>query len=124
MSASKIQKEPQGQGKFKTKFHWLGQTNRHGQKYITRNCFFEPSDHSKDWVASCISEIELAFKYKKPAVISSHRVNYIGSLVQENREQSNKKLENLLTKIINTWPDVEFISSSNLGQIIKNKHND
>jgi hypothetical protein len=71
-----------------------------------------------------ISEIELAFKYKKPAVISSHRVNYIGSLVQENREHSNKKLKSLLDKIINTWPDVEFISSSNLGQIIKNKHND
>jgi hypothetical protein len=124
MSASKIQKEPQGQGKLKTKFHWLGQSNRHGQKYITRNCFFEPSDRSKDWVESCISEIELAFKYKKPAVISSHRVNYIGSLVQENREHSNKKLKSLLDKIINTWPDVEFISSSNLGQIIKNKHND
>lgn len=124
MSASKIQKEPQGQGKLKTKFHWLGQTNSHGQKYITRNCFFEPSDRSKDWVESCISEIELAFKYKKPAVISSHRVNYIGSLVQENREHSNKKLKSLLDKIINTWPDVEFISSSNLGQIIKNKHND
>lgn len=116
MSASKIQKEPQGQGKFKTKFHWLGQTNRHGQKYITRNCFFEPSDSSKDWVNSCLSDIELAFKYNKPAVISSHRVNFTGSLGIKNREFGNQELAKLLKSITNIWPEVEYLTSSELAK--------
>lgn len=116
MSASKIQKEPQGKGKLKTKFHWLGQTNRHGQKYITRNCFFEPSDHSKDWVESCLSEIKMAFKYKKPAVISSHRVNFMGGLDKKNREFGNLQLAMLLKSITNKWPDVEFMTSSELAK--------
>ena len=119
MSASKIQKEPQGEGKLKTKFHWLGQTNSHSQKYITRNCFFEPSDHSKDWVNSCLSDIELAFKYKKPAVISSHRVNFTGGLDEKNREFGNLQLDNLLKNIIEKWPDVEFTTSSDLGGNLK-----
>jgi hypothetical protein len=118
MSCSKIQKEPQGQGKFKTKFHWLGQTNRHGQKYITRNCFFEPSDSSKDWVDSCLSDIEIAFRYQKPAVISSHRVNFTGELDSKNREFGNQQFFKLLTKITNKWSDVEFLTSSELGQIL------
>ena len=116
MSGSKIQKEPQGQGQLKTKFHWLGQTNSHGQKYITRNCFFEPSDHSKDWVESCLADITLAFKYKKPAVISTHRVNFTGSLDSLNRDDGNKKLAALLKKITNNWPNVEFLTSSELGK--------
>jgi len=120
MSGSKIQKEPQGQGQLKTKFHWLGQVNRHGQKYITRNCFFEPSDFSKDWVDSCLADIELAFKYKKPAVISSHRVNFTGSLDRKNREFGNQKLAMLLKNITNKWPDVEFLTSSELGNLISN----
>ena len=119
MSASKIQKEPQGQGQLKTKFHWLGQTNSHGQKYITRNCFFEPSDSSKDWVDSCLSDIELAFKYKKPAVISSHRVNFTGGLDKKNREFGNQQLAILLKKITIKWPYIEFITSSELGANLK-----
>ena len=118
ISAAKIQKEPFGKGKYRTKFHWLGQINRFGQKYITRNCFFEPSDLSKDWVNSCLSDIEIAFRYNKPAIISSHRVNYIGTLNEKNRKSGNKQLVSLLKKIILKWPQVEFISSSELGDLI------
>lgn len=116
MSASKIQKEPLGQGKFQTKFHWLGQSNINGQRYITRNCFFEPSDSSKNWVETCLADIRLAFKFKKPAVISSHRVNFIGGLDKKNRELGNYKLEQLLKKITHNWPHVEFLTSSEIGK--------
>tara|TARA_B100001175_G_scaffold173947_1_gene147649 strand:- start:19369 stop:20472 length:1104 start_codon:yes stop_codon:yes gene_type:complete len=119
ISASKIQKEPQGQGKLKTKFHWLGQSNTDGQKYITRNCFFEPSDSSKDWIESCFADIKLSFKYKKPAVISSHRVNFTGRLDKKNREFGNHQLTILLKKITSKWPDIEFMTSSELGNCFK-----
>jgi hypothetical protein len=121
MSASKIQNEVLGEGKTRKKLHFLGQKNQHGQRYITRNCFFEPSQPGKDWVNSCLNDIDIAFNWKKPAIISSHRVNYIGSLTQSNRDLGNKSLKDLLTKIVARWPDVEFMSSSELGDLISRK---
>lgn len=120
MSAAKIQKEPQGEGGTKIKLHYLGQKNKRNQRYITRNCFFEPSDPSKDWINSCLSEIEIAFKWNKPAVISSHRVNYIAGLQLSNREHGLKELTALLKRIIITWPEVEFMTSTELGDLISN----
>ena len=119
ISTSKIQNEPQGEGRQKKKIHYLGQKNRNNQLYITRNCFFEPNEESKDWVSNCINDIETAFKWGKPAVISSHRVNYIGGLVEKNRTNSLKQLTSLLAIILSRWPNVEFMTSSELGNLIK-----
>ena len=121
IGVSKIQKEPQGLGKIKRKLHWLGQRNAFGQTYITRNAFFEPNAPGKDWLNTCLSEISNAFMWKKPAVISTHRTNYIGSLNSENREHSLELLDQLLSKVIKQWPDVEFITSTELGHIISDK---
>lgn len=118
ISASKIQLEPQGYGKNKRVLHWLGQKNKQGQIYITRNCFFEPSQDGKDWVASCMKDINTAFGWNKPAVISSHRVNYIGALSALNRETGLRQLGNLLQSILKKWPDVEFFTSVELGDMI------
>jgi hypothetical protein len=118
MSTSKIQNEALGQGKTRKKFHYLGQKNKHNQIYITRNCFFEPNAYSKDWVFSCINDVDNAFKWGKPAVISSHRVNYIGGLVEKNRTNSLNQLTSLLSTIQSRWPNVEFMTSSELGNLM------
>ncbi len=121
MSASKIQHEALGEGRSKKVMHWLGQKNKFDQRYITRNCFFEPSDKSKDWVDSCMSDIATAFKWHKPAVISSHRVNYIGSLNPANRSHGLKQLDKLIQQIVGKWSDVEFMSSTELGELFNKK---
>ena len=118
LSVSKIQAEPLGQGRTTKKMHWLGQTNRNGLTYITRNCFFEPGLPEHDWVDSCLNDISVAFRWHKPAVISSHRVNYIGALDIRNRDAGLKQLSSLLHQIIKKWPDAEFITSAELGEII------
>jgi hypothetical protein len=78
LSTSKLHHEPQGNGQYKKQLNWLGKKNKSGLRYITRNAFFEPSQTGKDWVNSCLNDIAMAFKYHKPATISTHRVNYIG----------------------------------------------
>ena len=118
MSTSKIQNEVLGEGKTCRHLHYLGQKNQYGQRYLTRNCFFEPSQPDKDWINSCLKEIENAFMWKKPAVISTHRVNYIGSLNESNRVRGLKSLEDLLSKIIKKWPEIEFMTSTQLGDLI------
>ncbi|NWJ51751.1 MAG: polysaccharide (de)acetylase [Bacteroidetes bacterium] len=118
LSTSKIHHEPHGNGKYRKKFHYLGQKNKFDQLYITRNCFFEPNQEGKNWVDSCLADIQIAFRWQKPAVISSHRVNYIGSLNPKNRENGLYYLKLLLQTILKKWPTVEFMTSDQLGELI------
>jgi hypothetical protein len=118
IGTSKIQLEPMGGGKTRKVFHRIGQHNSFGQTYITRNCFFEPNDKSKNWIDSCLKEIEIAFRWNKPAVISSHRVNYIGYINPQNRGYGLKQLKFLLDEIVRRWKDVEFLTTDQLGELI------
>ena len=86
----------------------MGKRNRFEQCYITRNCFFEPSSSTVDYVDLCLRDISTAFKWHKPAVISTHRVNYIGFLHEENRDNSIRQLGKLLSRMLEIWPDIEF----------------
>lgn len=110
------------QGKYALAFHYLGQKNSFGQRYLIRNCVFEPaSNPGKDWVNSCLSEIHQAFSLRKPAIICSHRVNYIGRLRNENADKNLQQLGKLLFEIRKRWPDVEFMSSDELGKCMEKK---
>ncbi len=115
------QYEPRGGfNNYDLKHHTLGDRNSLGQIYLTRNCFFEPSLVKKnDWVDYTLNSIGDAFRWKKPAIICSHRINFIGYIDESNRTRNLKLLDELLSAIIKTWPSVEFITSDQLGDLIK-----
>jgi hypothetical protein len=99
--------------------HHFGEKNAFGSFYNVRNVFFEPvHDPSKDWTYAAMARIQAAFLYNKPAVISSHRINYIGFIDPENRDNGLKQLKNLLEKVVKKWPDVHFISTDELSNYI------
>jgi hypothetical protein len=103
--------------------NFTGQINQADQIYLVRNCTFEPSLYSNlDSVKSCIKEISTAFMWNKPAIISSHRINYVGGLSMKNRDKGLSNLEKLLSEIIKKWPDVEFMSTYELGNLIKRSY--
>jgi hypothetical protein len=119
---SKLHQNPTENGIFKKHLFWVGKKTKTGLTVITRNVIFEPgSPKHKDWLTRALMDIENAFKSKKPAVISSHRVNYVGTLNLENRSKSLIQLRKLLNKIIEKWPDVEFMTSSELGELMQRK---
>jgi len=98
---------------------YLGEQNEYRQTFLIRNCFFEPSlNHTVDPVDSCLKEIQIAFFWNKPAIISAHRLNFIGELVPENRNKNLKSLKSILREMQKKWPEVEFLSSDNLGMNI------
>jgi hypothetical protein len=106
-------------GRIKVRRHYTGERNLSGQLYSVRNCFFEPSSNINiDWVRSCISEIENAFFWRKPAIISTHRVNYVGTLDESNRSRNLELLKQLIKNILKKWPDVKFESSDVLLDLI------
>lgn len=115
---SKRQREPVGEGISKARIFVPGQKSKSGLTYMSRNCFFEPVQPGKDWVDSCLSEISIAFRWNKPAIISTHRVNYIGALHKSNRDNGLKSLNILLDRIMKSWPDAMFLTTSELGELI------
>lgn len=120
-----IYSEPTGYGKTRKRLRYFGKKTSFKQVYTLRNAIFEPNETSGiSWVEKCINDIQNAFKYKKPAVISSHRVNYIGALVPENRASGLRQLSELLKKILKKWPDVLFLTSGELTQLMIKKQND
>ncbi len=99
---------------------YTGQRNHLGQWYAVRNVLFEPfEDSAKDWVGSALWQISDAFLWRKPAIISTHRVNYVGGMGLEHRDRSLRLLNELIGKILARWPDVEFISADELIDVMQ-----
>lgn len=109
--------------KVKTRYHFLGQKNKYGQRYLIRNAFFEPyKDNTTDkWVDECLNRLHIAFRWLKPAIISSHRINFIGTIDERFRDINLLLFKKLLNEIVRCWPDVEFMSSDELGDLINAK---
>lgn len=119
LQSGRVQKTPIGAGR-KVIRHYMGQKNTWGQVYLVRNCIFEPSiTGSRQAVENCLADIRTAFFWCKPAIISSHRLNYIGTLDSKNSYTNLRLLTKLLKTIKQQWPEVEFWNSAQLGQQIR-----
>lgn len=120
-----IQLEPLAEPgyQYKKKYHYQGQQNKSGQHYLVRNAFFEPSTNPAfDWIGDCLNRIEVAFRWKKPAIISMHRLNFMGGLRPENRATNLLLLSKLLHQIVQRWPETEFMSTAQLGDLMSKKN--
>lgn len=110
--------DPSGAHRHMYKRHFLGDKNAFGQRYLVRNAFFEPSlDPNMDWVNDCLKRIRIAFQCGKPAIIGSHRLNFIGAIQKENRDRNLVQLSALLKEIVKRWPKVEFIATDELSTV-------
>ncbi|MFN3754470.1 MAG: polysaccharide (de)acetylase [Flavobacterium sp.] len=110
-------------GKISLIRNYTGKFNDFNQVYTVRNVKFEPFENQNyDWVSSALKEIEVSFRCKKPAIVTTHRVNYVGGIDPKNAADSKDKLNILLKKILERWPDVEFLSSNELSKTIRNEN--
>ena len=116
---------PSKNGKYKKKIHKFGEKSSvSGLRYFFRNCHFEPS---KDFMSGktetaivddILSQIRFAFKCNKPAVICTHRVNWVGSINKENREHNLRVLDKVIWQIKLEFPNVEFMSTVEMAKEI------
>ncbi|NGP76674.1 hypothetical protein G3570_08520 [Balneolaceae bacterium YR4-1] len=115
-----IKKEHQGRGRYKVKVNYTGKKNKHGQIFMVRNVVFEPTQkRNVEWVDFAMKQIEAAFRWNRPAIISSHRVNFCGHIDPENRANGLGALRELLQRIVRRWPEVEFMAANDLGDLIR-----
>lgn len=97
-----------------------GPKNSLGQINYDRNCVFEPVQVSYDPVDFCLAQIQGAFNWRKAAIISTHRVNYMGYMNPSNREKGLWQLNRLLKSITEKWPDVIFMTSNEYVSLLMN----
>lgn len=105
------------QGKdFQKKYRYSGQVNNLGQHYLVRNGLFEPSiTKSSQWVSKCMESIDIAFKWGKPAIIGTHRINFCSRLEENKRTENLGDLHELFSQMLKKWPDLEFMDSASLS---------
>jgi hypothetical protein len=107
---------------FKKRFHFIGQKNNLGQCYTIRNASFEPSENPTfNWIGDVMKRAEIVFRWGKPLIISTHRLNFIGFIDPTNRNRNLPMFSSLLNQLIKKWPDIEFLSSDQLANSIINK---
>ena len=87
--------------------------------YYIRNCAFEPNDPAYKNIDITMMQVAAAFHCSKPAIISTHRVNFGGVIDYKNRDKGLKELQALLKAIVQRWPDVVFMSNAEmLGELV------
>lgn len=115
------QLQPNGSGNFTTIYHSFGSSNKDGLIYNVRNCTFEPvTNRNADWIDKTLARMRAAFLMGKPAIISTHRLNYIGYIDQNNADFGLNNLNLLLKKMLQVWPDIEFASTPDLLKYFNN----
>lgn len=117
-----IHNQHQGLGNYKRTINYTGKKLFTGQLNLVRNVVFEPTKNRNiDWVSYSLKQIEAAFFWNKPANISSHRVNFCGYIDENNRKIGIEDLKKLLRRIVEKYPEVEFMSVGELGDLLLNK---
>jgi hypothetical protein len=120
MDAEFLKSEHQGGHQYKRILNFTGKRNTLNMFYEVRNVVFEPTEEKGiDWVNFSMKQIETAFFWNRPAIISSHRVNFCGHIDENNRKTGILALRTLLHSIVKKWPDVEFMSADELGNLVQ-----
>lgn len=91
-----------------------------GVVYINRNVHFEPINEVKispDYIDTIINDVKSVWDSNQPAVISSHRANFV-HLDKYFSEQNLNLLDLLLERLITEEPDIHFYSDQDLVENI------
>jgi hypothetical protein len=101
--------------------HRMGQRSPHSDAtYLRRNARLEPlgldDEYAQRGFTNCWWEVQRAWEACEPAVISTHRKNYV-SFVAEQQRQGYMQLEQLLVAIAETAPDAAYLTSAEIAQL-------
>jgi hypothetical protein len=120
IQGGRAQKAPNNLLGYNTIKHYMGKVNYLNQLYLVRNSSFEPSIRPKiHWQKKIIKDAKIAFSVGAPIIISSHRVNFMGGMVQRNRHENLKNFIIILQTLLNSYPDIEFMSTNELATHIR-----
>lgn len=100
------------------RFCYSGEKSLFHQRYSVRTCAFEPATNNNGSVDALMKQCENSFKNKLIAVFSTHRINYVGGLSEQNRTRTLSVLNDFLYRVLEEYPDIEFYSSDRLTEVL------
>lgn len=122
LDVGRLLKTPRVGGGQRWQLNYLGRKKKSGLRVLVRNAVFEPNLHGLSGsVDHCMKGIATAFKHRQPAIISNHRAAFVGGIDGSNRSQGLLALDQLLAQILQTWPDVEFMSVADFSKSFDQK---
>jgi hypothetical protein len=89
----------------------------------TRNVEFEPVVRP-DHVDAAIARACLLVERGIPAVINTHRINYVGAIRSERAACGRERLGDLLSALVRTRDDVRFLGSAEFDAVLRGAHPD
>ena len=102
-----------------TRYYYSGEKNMFNQTYSIRNCTFEPATaENESNVGRLIKQVEKVLGQHKIAVFSTHRINYVSGLFEQNRKNTLSLLDGFLKELLKEYPDVEFLSSDRIIELL------
>lgn len=118
IQTSLVQLKP-GKNGYKKQYRVLGKKNKLGQRYLVRNIYFEPATlPSYPWIEKILRKAKFAFAANKPLIISMHRINFSSGIESSNRDNNLILFTTLMERLIEKYPQIEFMSSDQLGTLI------
>ena len=125
IQSGRFQRAPRRDGSLARRLRSMGSTTRCGQVLTVRNCNFETARWKDEGLSRAeivergVREVEEAFALRHPAVVCSHRVNYVSAVSPENAELGRGCLAEMLERVTEAHPDVRFLFSDELGDEIR-----
>lgn len=119
--AGNIQPQPQKGGKRRIRRMYTGMKNKHNQKYTVRNVHFEPYLYGDLAVDIALKGMQRAFFWNKPAIICTHRINYVSGMSIKHRDNNLRRLDELLYRISKAYPEIEYLHSASLAELMHGK---
>jgi hypothetical protein len=112
MLASPLRRvEPDLRGGSRQVWRW-DRPGKRSFRTLARNALFEPS--AGYGVDGALRQIASAFQWGVPAVVSTHRVHYVGAVDVAHRDRGLRALSTLLREVVKRWPNIRFMSSATL----------
>lgn len=92
-----------------------GMQSQTGLTYLVRDNYFEPvRGHKSEDVER---DITIKSEFARPTLLEMHRFNYY----KETAQASLSELDRMLSRVCNNFPQIRFMTTEYLAQIIKNR---
>lgn len=94
-----------------------GQNSDNGIVYLVRDCYFEPSfGHT---APQALDALTSKVRLNRPALFETHRFNFLRP--DTKRSQALVELENFLQCALRSFPDLAFLSTTKLAEVLNNR---
>ncbi len=103
-----------GDGSRRRELNLAGRGRRHLN--LIRNVVFEPMKEKAPDAAvpKALAQMERAFRWRQPAIVSSHRANFSSHIDPDHGAVNLSCLGELLSAAVRRWPDAIFLSADAL----------